>query len=142
MVKVDEVPIEKGRIPLDQLPDFMKFNGHSVSLIALSEEMMDAEENKTGGLKIELFTGLNFESKYDINKKAMGKVLYEDGLKVTQKYSKIAGGMLVKSLEANGVTDTFELSQQFWDYELESQRTGYPRLIPKNISKKQPVVEK
>jgi hypothetical protein len=140
MVKIDEVPIEKGRIPLDQLSDFMKFNGHSVTLIALSEETVEAQDNKTGGLKIELFTGKNFNSKYDINKKSAGKMLYEDGLKVTQKYSKIAGGMLVKSLEANNIGDTKALQEKFWDYELENQRTGYARLIPKNISKLQPEV--
>lgn len=140
MVKVEDVPIEKGRIPLDQLSDFMKFNGHNVAFIALSEETVEPQDNKTGGLKIELFTGKNFLSKYDINKKMGAKILYEEGLKVTQKYSKIAGGMLVKSLEANGVDDTQKLQEKFWDYELENQRTGYARLIPKNISKTQPEV--
>lgn len=142
MVKIDEVPIEQGRIPLDQLGDFMDANGNRVTLITLSQEMVDEDKpnKKTGGLKAELWTGRNFKSKYDINTKktVVPLVLYEDGLKLTQKWGKIPSGELVKVLEGMGYDDTDVLGEHFFEYKLVSQRTGFPRLIPVAQSDKEP----
>lgn len=136
-MKLVDVPIEKGRIPLDQLNDFMKANGWSVPFVATGEEFVkettdEKNQVKGAGLKINLWTGKNFLSKYDINKKMIVPkgILYEDGLEVTQKYSKIAGGMLTLSLDKMGHTETEVLQTKFFDYELSPQRTGFPRLIP------------
>lgn len=147
-MKLKDVPIESGRIPLDQLNDFMKAHKWSVPFIATSEEYVDAsevvtdgkKEQKSGGLKINLWTGKNFQGVYDINKKQIVPkgVLYEDGLMVTQKYSKIAGGMLTANLEKLGYDDTVVLQEKFFDYELSPQRTGFPRLIPQTVNEKKP----
>lgn len=147
-MKLKDVPMEKGRIPLDQLNDFMKAHKFSVPFIATSEEYVDEsevivdgkKEAKSAGLKINLWTGKNFASNYDINKKQIVPrgILYEDGLMVTQKYGKIAGGMLIASLEKLGHDDTDILGESFFDYELSPQRTGFPRLIPTVENKKEP----
>jgi hypothetical protein len=147
-MKLKDVPIESGRIPLDQLNDFMKAHKWSVPFIATSEEYVDStetvidgkKETKSAGLKINLWTGKNFQSVYDINKKQIVPkgVLYEDGLMVTQKYSKIAGGMLTANLEKLGYDDTNVLQEKFFDYELSPQRTGFPRLIPQTVNDKKP----
>jgi hypothetical protein len=139
-MKIKDVPIEKGRIPLDQLADFMKAHGYSVPFIALDETYVEATKDKTGGLKINLWTGVNFTSKYDINKKMIVRegVLYEDGLQLTQKYSKISSGMLTTSLASMGYEDTEELQKHFFDYELMAQRNGFPRLIPQKVNPKEP----
>jgi hypothetical protein len=147
-MKLKDVPIESGRIPLDQLNDFMKAHKWSVPFIATSEEYVDStetvidgkKETKSAGLKINLWTGKNFQSAYDINKKQIVPkgVLYEDGLMVTQKYSKIAGGMLTANLEKLGYDDTQVLQDKFFDYELSPQRTGFPRLIPQIVNDKKP----
>jgi hypothetical protein len=138
MVKMDDIPEEKGRIPLDQLSDFLKYNGHGIDLIATSEKVEPEQPNKTGGVVINFWTGVNYQSKYDINKKVASSILYEEGLQVTQKYSKIAGKQLKKNLEEMGIADTNELKDAFYRYELFSQRTGFPRLIPITKSEKKP----
>jgi len=142
MVKIDEIPIEKGRIPLDQLAPFMEANGNRIILITLSQEMVDEDKanKKTGGLKAELWTGRNFKSKYDIVTKLPVEtpVLYEDGLKLSQKWGKIPSAELVKVLNEMGHDDTDILGEHFFEYKLVSQRTGYARLIPVEVSNKEP----
>jgi hypothetical protein len=150
MVKLDDVPIEQGRIPLDQLGDFMDANGNRLTLITISQEMVEEDKanKKTGGLKAELWTGRNFKSKYDINTKKVvsPSIVYEDGLKLTQKWGKIPSGELVKILEEMSHDDTDVLGEHFFEYKLVSQRTGFARLIPVAQSDKEPeqydVVEK
>ena len=142
MVKIDDIPVEQGRIPLDQLSDFLEANKNRVILIATSQEMVaeNKEGKKTGGLKANLWTGRNFKSMYDINKKqtVTTAVIYEDGLQVTQKWGKIPSGELTKSLKDMGFNDTDVLGEKFFEYKLFSQRTGYPRLIPVSVSNKTP----
>jgi len=142
MVKIDQVPVEQGRIPLDQLGDFMDANGSRVTLITISQEMVEEDKanKKTGGLKAELWTGRDFKSKYDINTKktVSPPIIYEDGLKLTQKWGKIPSGELVKVLESMGHDDTDVLGEHFFEYKLVSQRSGFSRLIPVVVSDKEP----
>ncbi len=144
MVKLDDVPIEEGRIPLDQLADFMDANGGRIILITTSQEMVDEDKTakKTGGLKANLWTGRNYKSKYSINEKKLLAIpiTYEDGLQLTQKWGKIPSVDLVKNLEKMGFNDTDALGEAFFEYKLVSQRTGFPRLLPIGKSDK-PVEE-
>lgn len=138
MVRIDDIPIDEGRIPLDQLADFMDANGHRLVLITISQEMVEEnkEAKKTGGLKANLWTGRNFKSKWDINKKTASIKTYPDGLMVTQKWGKIPSNDIVKKLKELGYDDTDILSQKFFEYKLVNQRSGFARLIPVAVSDK------
>lgn len=142
MVKIDDLPIEQGRIPLDQLSDFIEANKNRIVLITTSQEMVDEDKvlKKTGGLKANLWTGKNFKSLYDVSKKqtVTTPILYEDGLQVTQKWGKIPSAELVKRLEEMNFKDTDILGEKFFEYKLVNQRTGYARLIPVAVSNKTP----
>lgn len=98
------------------------------------------EAKKTGGLKANLWTGKNFKSKYDIttNQQVSTSVLYEDGLQVTQKWGKIPSASIVNTLKELGFKDTDVLSEKFFEYKLQDQRSGFSRLLPIKVSDKKP----
>lgn len=140
MVRLDDVPETQARIELNDLMKFMIAHGGRVPFIAVGEGWATETSDKTGGLKINLWTGSNFVSRFDINKHEQTTVpiTYEEGLQLTQKYSKISGNELRKAMEKLGINDTELLSEKFYEYELFPMRTGFPRLIPVSVSDKVP----
>lgn len=132
MVKLDELPEGEARIDLGHLQRFIRILGGTVKLIALEEKWQEESAGKTGGLNITFKTEDNFMSPIDMDSKEGDEVEteYEEGLKITQKYGKMASGVLGPALEALGLSDTEELQKTFYIYELHGMRTGYPRLMP------------
>lgn len=109
MVNINEIPQEQPRVDLDSLP---KTN----ELIAISETIVEATPEKTGGLVI------TFKQR--------------DQKVFPQKYSKVSGSALITAMTKLGFTDTKELQKVWCTYELTAMRTGYPRYIPvKKLSK-------
>ena len=102
-MKIDELPTEKDRVDLGTLPT-------DAILVAISEVMQPAKENKTGGLVIT----------YKL----------PDGREFPQKYSKIAGKLLFEALRKLNVADTTELQTRAFKYHLTNMRVGFPRYIP------------
>ncbi len=135
-MKLKDLPTEQGRIDVAKLQDFMDANGSEIPFIVLEERWKDETKDKTGGLLLDLWTGTDYASKYNLNEDKLEDIVYEDGLIITQKYSKIASGMMAKQLEGMGIDDTEELQKAFFNYRLRSQRTGYARLIPWSRSEK------
>lgn len=138
LVKLDDLPEEQGRIDLEQLHQFMEAHGNEVPFIAVTEKLQDATAEKTGGLNITLWTGANYKSRWDFENKIEldEPTVLEEGLYVTQKYSKISGRKLKESMESMGLNDTEQLGKGFFNYRLRTQRTGYARLIPVSKSNK------
>ena len=125
---------------MEKLFDFAQANGPEIPFIAVSEKLQEATKDKTGGLNITLWTGVNYVSKYDMDKKVPvdEPITIEEGLYLTQKYSKISGRHLVENLERMGHDDTEVLQDHFFNYVLRPMRTGFPRLIPVSMSDKKP----
>ena len=90
MVKLTELPTEKGRIELEQLQYFLEHIGGKIELIATDEGMQEGTKDKTGGLKIHFKTRDNFELTWDMtNSKPLDEpVIHEDGMGITQLYGK------------------------------------------------------
>lgn len=107
-VKLDEIPQEKPRVELADLP---KEN----VLIAVEEHFVKATESKTGGLII------TFRQK--------------DEKEFAQKYSKLSGSVLNEALDKLRIKDTEELQKKWYRYEMTNMRSGYPRYIPKEVMK-------
>jgi hypothetical protein len=109
MVKLDELPEEKERISLTELPEEMV-------LKAVRETWRDDVKDesgrviKTGGLVVEFIT--------------------KDGKSITQKYSKIHSKTLKEALKKLGIKDTEDLQKIWCRYKRTNFRTGFPRLIP------------
>jgi len=103
LVKLEEIPSEGERVDLQHLP-------RTNVLKAVSEEFRQATATKTGGLVITFRT--------------------KNGKQFPQKYSKISGKALAEALKRLGLKDTKELQEAWYEYELTSFRTGFPRYIP------------
>jgi len=109
MVKLDDLPEEKERISLAELPEEMILKAVGE---AWKEDVKDATGRvvKTGGLVIEFIT--------------------RDGKSITQKYSKIHMRVLKDALKKLKIEDTSELQKYWCRYKRTNFRTGFPRLIP------------
>lgn len=139
MVKLDDIPEEKPRIDLEYLHNFMDAHGGTVDFIVESEREQAGTEDKTGGINMQLWTGANFVSNYDIDAKSVvtNPITYEDGLRLTQKYSKISGRHLREAMEQMKIKDTEKFQESFYTYRLKAMRQGYGRLIPISQSEKE-----
>lgn len=108
MVKLDRVQVDTGADLSSLEPE--------AELLATEEEMVEAQQGKTGGLLI----------RYNSRKKdEMGRPIT-----VPQKYGKLAGNALVGALRKLGHDETEALQKHFHHFKLTSFRTGYPRYIP------------
>jgi len=103
MVEINQLPMEKDRVDLSTLPQ-------ENELMAVSEEWVEAQPDKTGGLVI------HYKDR--------------DGGEFPQKYSAISGKSLNEALSRLGVKDTEELQKAWFKYRLTPMRVGYPRYIP------------
>lgn len=130
MVKIDDIPTEEGRIELDKLQDFMDAHNNRVPFIAIKETIQVETEDKTGGVVISFQTPVPFKANYDMEQDKRTVKLYEEGLKLTQKYSKVSGTKLTEAMENLELNDTEELQKNYYLYKLQGMRMGYPRLIP------------
>lgn len=135
MVKLDELPTEKGRIELEQLQYFLEHIGGKIALIATGEGWQEQTKDKTGGLKIDYKTVDNFELTWDMEngKPLATPVVYEEGMGITQLYGKQGSKILTTHMEALGYDDTAELGKRFHWYRLRQQRTGFSRLYPTEV---------
>jgi len=106
MVNINEIPEEKARLDLADLPQ-------TNTLKLITEEIRGAttREGKpvTGGLLI------TFEDK--------------QGNQFPQKYSKVSGAILREALQKLGYKTTEPL-KTWHNYKMVPQRVGYPRYIP------------
>jgi len=108
MVKIDEIPKEKPRLDLAELPQ-------EVTLMAISEKMQEEQSGKTGGLVI--------------------TYALQDGREFTQKYSKVSGAELIAAMKKLHLKDTTELQGTYYHYKLTPMRIGFPRMIPVSKAK-------
>ena len=134
MVKIDDLLQDTGRIDLDELQNFMDAHTNRIPLIAIGERMQEASKDKTGGLNIIFSTPIPFDALYDIDEKKRGKARYEDGLRFTQKYGKVAGSRMTEILKKLEYGGTDELFERFHVYSLQNLRSGYPRVFPLEVS--------
>lgn len=103
MVKINQIPSEGDRWELSDLPN-------TLDLKAVSEGITAGQAGKAGGLVI------NFVDK-------AGKTL-------VQKYTLVSGSVLATALRKLKLTDTEQLQEAFYTYELTAMRIGKPRMIP------------
>jgi hypothetical protein len=103
VVKVEEIPEEGKRIDLSMLPP-------KAVLKATTEKWVEGGPGKSAGLVI------YFQDR--------------DGNVIPQKYGKVYGKMLKEALKKLGLASTDELQKDWYEYELRSGRTGFPRYIP------------
>lgn len=108
MVNLNQIPQEKDRVDLAQLPQ-------TALLIAVSEEMVQAQKGKTGGLLIRY--------------KMLSDGDFKD-MEFPQKYSAMSGSVLFEALNTLDISDTTELQTTVCEYRLTPMRTGFPRYIP------------
>lgn len=111
MVNISEIPTEKDRVDLAKLPQ-------DALLVAIKEEMVEAQKGKTGGLVI------TFVMKSDNE--------FTD-MEFPQKYSAMSGKVLYGAMGNLGLNDTMELQQNMIKYKLTAMRTGFPRYIPYEV---------
>ena len=133
VVKTKELPTEQMRIDLDALPAMLDTLPDGIPLIGTSEKIADevtGDKPKTGGLIINYDTPKPFAVMFNIETGIKERTVYEDGLSLTQKYSKVHNKILAEKLEELGYDDTEILQEAFHYYRLRSFRTGYARLIP------------
>ncbi len=114
LVRLEEIPQEKDRVDLSQLP-------FTAQLIAVSEEMVQPETGKTGGLLIRY--------------KMLSDGDFKD-MDFPQKYSAMSGTVLYQALNKLGLKDTIDLQTTVCEYKLTPMRTGFPRYIPVKIVKR------
>lgn len=112
MVKIEDVPMEEPRVELKELRV-----DQEIELKAIKEQVVDAKENKTGGLVITYVT--------------------KDNKRLTQKYSRMSGKILVDSLRALKLADTEALQKAFYVYRITNMKMGYPRAMPVKASRLQ-----
>ena len=103
MAKLSEIPEEQPREELATLPP-------ENILLALKEEVKEAQPNKTGGLVITFKT--------------------REGKTFPQKYSKISGAALKQALKQMNYDGTEPLFKGWHHYVMTAFRTGFPRYIP------------
>ncbi len=149
MVKVKDIAVEaEGRIELKQLVDFMDEIGGKIALKATNEKVikegtrketryqdgmpMDVEHPVTAGLQIEYITQPNFSNPWDFRtgERFDKPEVYKDGMVIIQKYGKQGGAIMVKALNKLKLDDTERLQDNFYNYKLRAQRTGFSRLYP------------
>lgn len=103
MVKIDVIPSEGERWELEDLP-------HTLDCKAVSEKVVGEREGKAGGLQIDYID--------------------TSGKGFTQKYTLVSGAVLANALRKLKLTDTEQLQDAFYTYELTAMRIGKPRMIP------------
>lgn len=134
MVQLDDIPEEEARLELDKLQDFMDYMPDGIPMIALSENVVEDTvvegKPKVGGINIRFCTPIPFEAGYNLETDKEEKTVYEEGLKLTQKYSKVSGKGLKKAMIKLGLKNTEELQKAYYYYRLRAFRVGFPRLIP------------
>lgn len=101
-MKIDNIPKEN-RVDLAELPQ-------TNILKAVKEYMVDATDDKTGGLVV--------------------KFIQQDEKELSQKYGKVSGTKLIEAMERLGLTDTTQLQKCWFKYKLTAMRSGYPRYMP------------
>jgi len=109
-MKIDNIPSEKGRIELNELPQ-------TVDLKAVRENTVEASIGKSGGLII-VFQ-------------------LRDGREFPQKYTKVSGAALTEAMKKLKLTDTEQLQKDWYTYRLTIMRIGLPRMIPQKKAKEQ-----
>lgn len=109
-MKIDNIPSEKGRVELNDLPQ-------TVDLKAIEEKTVEASTGKSGGLII------TFELR--------------DGRQFPQKYTKVSGAKLVEAMENLKLTDTTDLQDAWFTYKMTIMRIGLPRMIPVKLAREQ-----
>jgi len=150
MVKLDNLEKEQPRIDLDTLEAFINVHGvdmtvdgvprKTLELQAISERYKQGTKDSVSGYLVDLWTGHNFPNRVQVINDKVNVVdepeIIEDGMVLTQKWSRIITNKLTKSLDAMGIEDTEQLQNGFFYYALTQVRTGYPKLIPIKRSEK------